>query len=124
MVKGGVLLDATKNWECPSCLARYQTKEARPHVPMHPCPKLGIIAPYVEVGERARHLVVEREDYVGDELVRHSLDGRPIMAVRTERWDGSNDCHVMAPTATNVDPITARVMMLRAVRDKRKASSR
>lgn len=85
-------------WQCPSCLGLHVTREARPHTPMHPCPALGgLTAPFVELhGERldARHVVVEREDYIGAE------HASPVMALRTERADGSNDCVVYAPTAT------------------------
>lgn len=94
----GVLLDPTKHWRCPSCDAQHVTREARPHVPMHPCPKLGISVPFIEATEKARHVVMDREDYVGSELVQYA-NGRPVMAVRTERADGSNDCHVYAATA-------------------------
>lgn len=88
-------------WQCPSCLGLHVTREARPHTPMHPCPALGgLTAPFVEVHGTelahgaARHVVVEREDYIGG-----SNAGR-TMALRTERADGSNDCTVYAPTAT------------------------
>jgi hypothetical protein len=101
------LLDATKRWECPSCGLQHVTREARPHTPMHDCRALaGLLAPFVAVtgAELNRHqqrlVVVDREDYVGNEIVRTDGNGRPVMAVRTERADGSNDCHVFAPTAT------------------------
>lgn len=75
---------------------------------MHPCARLaGILAPFVEVHgselvkNAQRHVTVERDDYIGNELVRRDANGRPIMAIRTERTDGSNDTHVFAPTATN-----------------------
>jgi len=42
---------------------------------------------------------VEREDYVGDQVVQYDDNGRPIMSVITERPDGSYDTAVMAPTA-------------------------
>jgi hypothetical protein len=43
-------------------------------------------------------MAVEREDYIGtDRVLLH--DGRPIMAVVTERNDGE-DRTVFAPTAT------------------------
>jgi hypothetical protein len=66
------------------------------------------MAPYVPVQSNAglpsgsvRHVVMGREDYEGEALgLRRDADGRPIMAIRTERADGSNDCHVFAPTAT------------------------
>lgn len=101
------LLDPSKRWECPSCGLQHETRDARPHTPMHPCPGLrGLLAPFVEVvGElkknSVRHVAVEREDYVSDEP-RVTVDdaGRPMMAVRTEHADGSNDCHVFAPAAS------------------------
>jgi uncharacterized protein YodC (DUF2158 family) len=104
-----VILDVpTRRWQCPSCLALHETREARVHVPMHPCPKLhGVVAPYVELHATAelaksatRHVVKEREDYIGDEVVRTDGTGRPVMAVVTERADGSNDCHAFAGTAS------------------------
>lgn len=101
-----VVLNAEKHWECPSCGAQYVTQEPKPHIPMHPCPKLALIlAPYVEVTgaeldkHKQRHVVVEREDYIGNELVRVNAAGRPIRSIITERADGSNDNHVFAPTA-------------------------
>lgn len=103
------ILDVTKWWECPSCHKQHVTREHRPHVPMHPCSGLkGFLAPFVEVHSNAgirrgtvRHLAVERGDYVNGELgLRSDGDGRVIMAVRTERADGSNDCHVFPAAAT------------------------
>lgn len=105
-----VILEApTRRWECPSCGHQHETREARPHTPMHPCPKLhGCIAPYVELHDRTelpkgvtRHVVKEREDYVGDEIVRTDVNGLPLSAVLTERADGSNDCHAFAGVAKN-----------------------
>lgn len=106
----GVLLDPPQhNWQCPSCDLQHVTFEARPHTPMHPCPKMnGLLAPFVEVTgvEFDRSVVrlvrVDREDYVGDEVVRVDGEGRPAQAVITERADGSNDCHAFAATATGI----------------------
>jgi hypothetical protein len=70
--------------------------------PAHNCPKLGgVQVPYVEVGgQRSRLVLVERDDYEGAELgLVHTDDGRSITSVRTERYDGSNDTVVFAPTA-------------------------
>lgn len=50
---------------------------------------------------KVRLVRVDREDYVGSEIVRTDATGRPAMAVITERADGSNDCHAFAATATN-----------------------
>lgn len=54
----------------------------------------------IEQGQDVKVFAVVREDYVGKELVQADEAGRPIMAVVTERPDGSNDCAVLAPTAT------------------------
>jgi len=102
-----ILLDPTKNWQCPACDLQYVTREPRPHTPMHPCKAMhGLLAPYVEVtgtelDRRAVRLVrVDREDYVGGDIVRTDAEGRPASAVITERADGSNDCHAFAATAS------------------------
>lgn len=104
----GILLDVPeRHWQCPSCGHPYVTKEYRPHTPMHPCPGLkGLLAPYVEVitGSElkkysVRHRLIEREDYIGKEIVRTDATGRPFAAIYTERADGSNDCHAFAGTA-------------------------
>jgi hypothetical protein len=58
----------------------------------------GITAPMVREGERVKVTVVEREDYVGDEIVTRDGEDRPIMAVVVER-DDSNDVTVFAPQA-------------------------
>jgi hypothetical protein len=52
----------------------------------------------VPVGSGARITYAEREDYVGRELVQKDQTGRPVMSIRTERPDGSNDTVVLAPT--------------------------
>ena len=103
-----MLLDPTKRWQCPSCDAQHVTKEARPHTPFHNCRgQRGLSVPYVEVAgvelrkNSTRHVVVERGDYVGAEKgVRKDGEGNVVMAVRTERADGSYDCAVFAPSAT------------------------
>ena len=95
-----ILEPPVKLWDCPSCGAEHATREARPHVPMHECRAMrGCSVPFIERGGPRSHVrVVERDDYVGDELV-YAPDGRPVMAVVTERADGSNDVHAFAPTA-------------------------
>jgi hypothetical protein len=50
-------------------------------------------------GLRCKVEAVEREDYVGKEMVQTDGDGRPVMAVVTTRDDG-NDVAVLAPCAT------------------------
>lgn len=74
-------------------------------MPTHPCPNFnGFSVPLVEVikGDALkklahRHVVIGRDDYVGNEEVQFGPDGKPIMALRTERADGSHDTRIYAP---------------------------
>ena len=66
----------------------------------HRCPKLGnIIAPMMPEGVKGKVERLEREDYVGNELVQTDDSGRPVMSVKTTTDDGEN-LVVFAPTAT------------------------
>ena len=103
-----VPLHAERWWECPSCGHQARTTRGGIITPMHRCPRMaGLEVPLVQVlhngGIRpgdVRHVVVEREDMIGQERgVLLDSRGRAIQAVVTERWDGTNDCHVFAPTA-------------------------
>lgn len=100
------ILSVEHRWGCPSCGATAVTHRADVHTEFHHCPKLGITAPMVEFHGDAldlsavRHQLVEREDYIADEIVRTDDNGRPWMALDTEHADGSNDRVVYAPTAT------------------------
>lgn len=97
------ILDPTRWWECPSCGHQRKTDDPRPISPMHQCPShSGVDVPLVQVhtnsgirSSAVRHVVVPRDDYIGGEV-----GATRVMAVRTERADGSNDTHVFAPTAT------------------------
>jgi hypothetical protein len=90
-----VTITPVHRWYCPNCPAESVTHEAKPHTRFHECPGLmGLTAPMIEVGQKVQVTAVEREDYIGNENV-----GR-VMAVKTERSDGSNDVAVFAPTAT------------------------
>lgn len=89
-----------RHWECPNCPHTHVTRIAGPHTPFHPCPGLkGLTAPMIPAGTRAKVEALEREDYVGDEIVHTDADGRPVMSVRTTRDDGT-DLAVLAPCAT------------------------
>lgn len=98
---GGVLLSSPQQrWECPNCTATDVTRVADPHTRFHSCRGLkGLTAPMVPAGTRAKVEAVEREDWVGSEVVQTDGDGRPVMAVVTTRDDGQ-DCAVLAPLAT------------------------
>lgn len=102
-----ILLDPSRRWECPSCNRQLKTDRPVTQIPLHPCKEQrGLMVPFVEVHgvelpkHAARHVVVERGDWVGSEHVQTDGEGRPVMAVRTERPDGSYDTHVLAPAAT------------------------
>jgi hypothetical protein len=85
-------------WYCPNCAAEAMTYDSAR--PMHNCPTIpGLLAPLVRRGTNAKVEAVEREDYVGGELVQKDVDGRVIMSVVTTRDDGQ-DCTVYVPTAT------------------------
>lgn len=86
-------------WECNHCSFRDTTREAGPHSRFHACAGLGMTAPMVQEGSGARLIVHERDDYIGDEDVQLSADGRPIASIQTEHADGHTDCVVFAPTA-------------------------
>jgi hypothetical protein len=86
-------------WVCPNCPVEEVTPGNLPNR-FHLCRGLaGITAPMVPAGSQSRVRAVEREDYVGQEIVQYDGNGRPVGAVITERPDGSNDVAVLAPTA-------------------------
>ncbi len=87
-----------RTWFCPSCDAAARTVDSK--TPMHPCAGLaGLVAPLLPEGQRGQHTAVEREDWIGRELVQYDGNGRPMMSVRTETED-SLSTTVYAPTAT------------------------
>lgn len=95
------LLDVWQDWECPNC---HHTDRTRPLPPnasrFHTCPKLhGLVAPLVRAGTDCKVTAVERDDYLRDEEQRTGDDGKPYMAVVTERADGSNDVAVFPGVA-------------------------
>jgi hypothetical protein len=58
----------------------------------------GLTAPMVPAGTKCKIEAVEREDFVGDEVVQRDGRGRPVMALITTRDDGQ-DATVYAPLA-------------------------
>lgn len=94
-----ILLTPEQRWECPNCSLEQVTHEAAPHSRFHACRGLrGLTAPMVPAGTRCKVERVEREDYVGGDLVTVDGEGRPVMAVETTRDDGT-DLAVFAPCA-------------------------
>jgi hypothetical protein len=93
------ILNAEQRWECPNCVATDVTHEAQPHTRYHACRGLkGLTAPMVPAGTRCKVEAVEREDYVGNQILTYDGENRPIMRVETTREDG-NDVAVFAPLA-------------------------
>lgn len=94
------VLNAQRHWECPNCTFTDVTQEVAPHSRFHACRGLrGLTSPMVPAGTRARVSAVDREDYVGSEIVQTDGEGKPVMSIVTEREDGQ-DCAVLAPLAT------------------------
>lgn len=95
-----LFLAVERCWECPNCDLEDVTREAEPHTRFHACRGLkGLTAPMVPAGTRCKVTAVEREDYVGSEVVQTDGDGRPVMAVVTTR-DNGQDVAVLAPCAS------------------------
>lgn len=99
-----MLFETKRFWKCPNCEATHVTNYEVPHTPMHLCPSVGVIAPYVMVNVTTnlrsyRHRVIYREDYINGEQGLVYQDGKPVMAVQTEREDGY-DTIVFPGTAT------------------------
>lgn len=100
------ILDPARRWECPSCRRQLKTDKPVTTFPLHTCKaQRGLTVPFVEVHgvefdpRSTRHVIVERDDYVGREIVQTDGEGRPITAIVTERRDGSNDCRALASCA-------------------------
>lgn len=84
-----ILQPPVRHWHCPSCKGRiaYTGGPAVPdasEVPLHPCPKLGLTVPYVEVSG-------PDED---SDAIHKILTTDERQSVSTEHGDGSNDVTV------------------------------
>lgn len=91
-------MELNVEWECPSCGKEKQVS-GRYGLVVHKCPKMnGMTTPYVRKGVKAKHELVLREDYVGDEMVQTDDQHRPVMSIVTTR-DNGQDVRVFAPTA-------------------------
>lgn len=88
-----------RRWHClgQGCESAAVTVDGK--TPMHRCRAVaGLMVPLAPEGTRGKIEAVERDDWVGRELVQTNADGRPVMSVVTTRDDGQ-DCTVYAPTA-------------------------
>ncbi len=92
-------MNVTVEWECPACGKTTEVPGDYGKV-VHRCPKMGgLTTPYVRKGAKAKLSLVMREDYIGSEKVQTDDEGRPVMAIVTER-DNGRDTRVFAPVAT------------------------
>jgi len=95
------ILEPVAMWSCPNCPTEARLALPKPgQVHLHACSGLrGLLAPLLPAGTKAKVVVVEREDYVRDEIVQRDPElGRPVMSVVTTRDEGQ-DTIVFAPTA-------------------------
>jgi len=95
------LLNAETRWECPNCDVTDVTPSLPPGAArMHVCGGLHMLsAPLVRAGTDCKVTAVERGDYLHGARQRRGEDGKPYMAVVTERADGSSDAAVFAEPA-------------------------
>lgn len=94
------VIQSITDWRCPACGKTSQTKEVRPHQRMHTCPRMGgLTTPMVRAGTSAKIERLDREDYVGDEVVTRDDEGKVVMGLRVVR-DNGQDAVVFAPAAT------------------------
>jgi hypothetical protein len=95
------IVDAWQDWSCPNCQVTDRTRPLPPNAwRYHQCPGLhDLTAPMVRAGTDCKVYAVEREDYLGKSEQRTGDDGKPYMAVVTERADGSNDVAAFAEPA-------------------------
>jgi hypothetical protein len=96
-----LLLPPVDDWFCPNgCNVAERTLGLPPNASrFHTCQRLhGLTAPLVRRGTACKVEAIEREDYLGSEVVDHGDDGKAYMSVMTTRDDGT-DLAVIAPVA-------------------------
>ncbi len=94
------LIRRINRWYCPACRKEDVTTEARPHSRMHVCPAMrSLTVPMLPAGTKAKLELVERQDYIGHEIVQLDPERRrPVQSIVTTR-DNGQDATVYAPTA-------------------------
>lgn len=87
-----------KDWVCAKgCGSWARTYDSK--LPHHRCKKMaGLPVALIPAGTSAKAEAIERQDYVGKELVQTDANGRVIMATVITRDEGQ-DCTVYAPCA-------------------------
>lgn len=97
----GVLFEAFQDWFCPNCDVTDRTRPLPPNASrFHTCAGLHMLsAPLIRAGADCKVEAEERADYLNGEVQATGEDGKPYMAVRTTRADGSEDLAVNAGLA-------------------------
>lgn len=87
-----------KDWVCArDCGSHARTYDDK--LPHHRCKRMGgLMVALIPAGQKAKVEAIERQDYVGDDIVDYT-DGRVIMSTVVTRDDGQ-DCTAYAPCAT------------------------
>jgi hypothetical protein len=94
-----VTLVPEHHWTCPNCTFTDVTHETAIHTRFHTCRGMyELTAPMVPAGTKCKIEAVEREDFIGDQIVQRDGRGRPVMSLVTTRDDGQ-DATVYAPLA-------------------------
>ena len=94
-----ILTPPLRVWTCDKCGIEERHATVGADQRWHRCRALGMDWPLFEAVTGARTVVVEREDYVGQETGLRFTGSRPVMAALTERPDGSNDLTVFPGVA-------------------------
>jgi len=89
-----------RRWRCVECGRTDVTNDDGTGARYHTCPKMrGLSVPFMLEGVKAKLVLHEREDYIGDEMVQLDPERhRPVMSIETVR-DHGQDVIVFAPTA-------------------------
>lgn len=87
-----------KDWVCArDCGSHARTFDDK--LPHHRCKRMGgLMVALIPAGQKAKVEAIERQDYVGDDIVDYT-DGKVIMSTVVTRDDGQ-DCTAYAPCAT------------------------
>jgi hypothetical protein len=94
-----VMLAPEHHWVCPNCTFTDVTTKTEVHTRFHACRGMyGLTAPMVPAGTKCKVEAVEREDFIGNEVVQRDDRGRPVMSLVTTR-DNGQDTTVYAPLA-------------------------
>ncbi len=97
------ILQAERRWTCQLCNETRVTYEANTVGLLHNCKGRKLLTvPLILEGVKARIVVHELEDYIGDKLIRLDAERRPVTHVTTVRDDGIDATVYPAPAVTHL----------------------